>query len=449
VAKLSIAASGGGHRATLFALGALQYVADAGTNRSTVSITSVSGGSITNGFIGQQVPFADVDGAGFQRAVTDPLTAQLTRTGTLFGSWITKVYLVVLVVAAVVALVGPWFITALHWGLRVVVFVVALLAVAVLAGFRGRVCRAAFRDTLFSPDGGSTELAAMHPGVDHVICSTELSSGDHVYFARDLAYSYQHGCGTPGTVDIATAVAASAALPMAFPPLSVRTAGLELTGGHRGADAHTLHLVDGGVYDNMGDQWAAGYRNRVRRLPAHYVDREPDELIVVNASAGKPWVDRRGLHLPVIRELVALMADQGIQYDNTTSHRRTALIARFELAAEHGGGLRGTYVGINQSPFRVADAMIGHPERSKRARAVLERLGDTPDARAAWDVRADTSATEGTHLSKMSPDRVADIVHHAYVVTMCNAHVILGHPLLELPDRDRFMATARRTGSPT
>jgi hypothetical protein len=47
---LGIALSGGGHRASLLSLGALLYVVDSGMNARVRTVTSVSGGSITNAF---------------------------------------------------------------------------------------------------------------------------------------------------------------------------------------------------------------------------------------------------------------------------------------------------------------------------------------------------------------------------------------------------------------
>lgn len=44
-----IALSGGGHRAALFAAGALLGIVDANAHLNTVSISSVSGGSLANG----------------------------------------------------------------------------------------------------------------------------------------------------------------------------------------------------------------------------------------------------------------------------------------------------------------------------------------------------------------------------------------------------------------
>ena len=51
MAKIGVAISGGGHRATLFGLGVLLYLADVARNNEVVTISSVSGGSITNAFV--------------------------------------------------------------------------------------------------------------------------------------------------------------------------------------------------------------------------------------------------------------------------------------------------------------------------------------------------------------------------------------------------------------
>jgi len=442
--QVSVALSGGGHRASLWGLGALQDLADAGVNASTVSVSSVSGGSITNGYVGQQVAYRDVDGDAFEQRVTTPLLRQITTGGTLFAGWQTWAYIGVVVIVALASLVGVWFLPA-PMLVRVVAAVVGLLLTMVLIGLRGRMARAAFRRTLFSPSGSSTPLHAMETGVDHVLCATDLRSGDHVYFARDLVYSYQYGTGGPADVDVASAVAASAALPGAFPPLPVSTAGMDLAyiGSQpdepNGRGQRAMHLVDGGVYDNMGDQWGAGYRARRRRLPERYRDRSPDHLLVINASAGVDWAPRRLLDWPIVREVVALIADQGIQYDNTTAHRRSALIARFRATERQGWGLRGVYVGIDRSPFLVADRFRCDDDPGQRAKAVRRLLGDDEASRAAWDRQAAASAGEATQLSKMDPVVAAAIVRHAYVTTMCNAHIILGYPLVPVPDVDRFV----------
>lgn len=434
--KLSVAMSGGGHRATLFGLGALHYFVDAGKNRDTVSISSVSGGSIVNGYVGQQLSYGDCDSAAFDAGVTKPLVGQISSKGTLFAPFTSKLYAALLAVVGIAAIVGPWFIDSVHWGWRNGMHVAGLLLMLWIAGFRGRMCRDAFRKTLFSPGGSSTTLSSIHEGVDHVMCATSLNSGRHFYFARDLAYGYQHGGGVPGDTELVTAVAASAAFPFGFPPLKVPTKTLRLEGGHK---VRHLNLADGGVYDNMGDQWAAGYRRRIDNLPARYADREPDELVVVNSSAPTGWMKRTLLKIPIVWDFAAVRADQGIQYQNTTAQRRSALITRFELSEQRGNGMRGTYVGIEQSPFRVATLMRNHPTRGERAAAVLAALGDTDGNRKAWDETVETNKNVKTQLSKMPTDLCAAIVHQAYVTAMCNAHVILGYPLLPIPERSQFL----------
>ena len=49
--ELGVALSGGGVRAAAFALGALLYLVDTGLNKRVKVISSVSGASLTNGFV--------------------------------------------------------------------------------------------------------------------------------------------------------------------------------------------------------------------------------------------------------------------------------------------------------------------------------------------------------------------------------------------------------------
>ena len=72
---------GRGHRATLFGLGALLYLVDAKANAHVTSIASVSGGSLTNGFVGQTVNFREVDGSEFRQRVAGPLATQIAKSG--------------------------------------------------------------------------------------------------------------------------------------------------------------------------------------------------------------------------------------------------------------------------------------------------------------------------------------------------------------------------------
>ena len=99
--SLAVSLSGGGHRATLFGLGALIYLVDAGANKHVTSISSVSGGSLTNGFVGQSLDFRTTDSTSFRTMVAVPLATQIAKHGTLFAGYLTKLYLAVLALGAV------------------------------------------------------------------------------------------------------------------------------------------------------------------------------------------------------------------------------------------------------------------------------------------------------------------------------------------------------------
>ena len=64
---IGIALSGGGYRASLYALGALVYFVDARINKHVSVISSVSGGSITNGYVAQECDFSGVSPEQFER----------------------------------------------------------------------------------------------------------------------------------------------------------------------------------------------------------------------------------------------------------------------------------------------------------------------------------------------------------------------------------------------
>lgn len=445
--RVGVAMSGGGHRAAVFAVGVLQYLADSGTNRDVTSIASVSGGSMTNAYVGQQVDFAAVDGPTFEREVTAPLLRQVALRGTLFATRLSKVYLLALVVVVLAGLVLPWFLD-IPWYLRLAWFVVGLVLVGELAWLRGRVCAAAFRRTLFSPEGRASTLAALARPIDHVLCATDLQSGDHVHLSGDLVYGYRFGVGVPAALDLALAVHASAALPGAFPPLRLGTARHRFTGAPdtRGMTSPPkyLLLVDGGVYDNMADQWGSGHEAREHRLPKRYLGRWPTELVVANASSGMVWAPFKSARLPLVNEVLALLRDKSILYDNTTAHRRRALIERFDMSERLGEGQRGVYVGIEQSPYRVADVWqaAGEPwtDRAVRSREVIRVLDAAGYTRDQWTAIALESETVSTNLSRLGPEVTAQLAHHAYLTAMCNLHVVLDRPLLPIPRLDRFMA---------
>src|ERR1700730_18904159 len=84
------------------------YVVDAGRARDTTSIASVSGGSLTNGFLGQTLDFQNVNSPGFEKRVVAPLAGQIVQRGTLFAPLLTKLYAAGLAVGLVAAFLPLW-----------------------------------------------------------------------------------------------------------------------------------------------------------------------------------------------------------------------------------------------------------------------------------------------------------------------------------------------------
>jgi predicted acylesterase/phospholipase RssA len=447
MAKIGVALSGGGHRASLFGLGALLYLADAGRNQDVTSIASVSGGSLTNGYVAQSVDYATAT-ADEVRAALAPFARRLARRGTLFDSSVTKLYLAGLVVLAVAVILGPWLLPV-GAPVRLVTFAVGVVVLALYVGLRGVVCGRAFASTLFGPAGAPTRLDALgRRPIDHVICATDLHAGEHVYFSGRFVCAYRFGWGHPGDLPLHVAVQASAALPGAFPPRWLPTGrhgfqdakDPDPTVTPPGRNAKRLALVDGGVYDNMGDQWPLGVAARNQRWAKHRPGlQEPDEVVVVNASAGLGWSSMNRLRTPLLGELWALLRDKDVLYDNGTSVRRHAMVSAFD-ATERDAGIRGALVHIGSSPFNVALAFKDSttwPKRAARAKAVFDLLGGEP-AREGWDAIVRASRREPTTLSRVGDERTVGLLRHAYVLAMANLHVILDYPLLKVPDPSYF-----------
>jgi len=450
---IGVTMSGGGHRASLFGLGVLLYLADAGKMQDVTSIASVSGGSLTNGYVAQTLDIStSSDGSAFESAMR-PFARQLARRGSLFASPVTWTYLAVLVATGLAALAVPWLMPVAGI-LQLVIFLAALLVwTGFVASRRSWIAARAFRTVFFSPNGKPTLLRDIHGPVDHVICATEMQSAEQLYFAKTFVYGYRFGLGSPGDLMLHDAVQASACLPGAFPARWLRTS----RHGFRYA-ADEVHpddpcpgpedrpaklpafmvLTDGGVYDNMADQWALGFHGRRTCWPdLETTHNEPQDLVVVNSSAGLGWSELKRSIVPGIGELLTLLKVKDVLYDQTTATRRRVLADRSRRALAGSEEMRVGLINIPQSPFDVAAAFAaGHGPAAERGAVVTDALGDTSDA---WAADAQANATVKTSLSKMGVEVSARLLHHAYVLAMSNLHVLLDYPLLPMPDRQRFV----------
>jgi hypothetical protein len=450
--SLAVTLSGGGHRATLFTLGALLYLVDAKANSFVTSIASVSGGSLTNGFVGQEVDYRKTDSTEFRKRVAGPLATQIAKRGTLFAPLSSKIYVATLIVVGILVIAVP-AIVAVAWYWRILLFLIMLMVWGWILAARGRVCASAFNTELFSPGGRTTTLGQIKKdNLDHVICSTEFRSAEQVYFAGDFVYSYALGYGVPAGLSLAKAVQASAAFPGGFPPTTLPTKHHNFVGapppsaGGPPAPPKEMVLTDGGVYDNMGDQWARGFDARIKRCPNLDTGRTaPDQLVVVNASARFPWIPFRRRLIPLIGELTAFLRVVDVMYINTTNVRRQAIVDSFNpLDPTKAQALPSVLVQISQSPFVVASDFArfdGHPA-AERAKAVLEFLENGPSS-DEWKKIASDNALVATSLSKFAPEVTARLIYQGYVVTMCNLQVFFGDDFPLFPaelDIARFRA---------
>ena len=447
----SVAISGGGHRASLFGVGALLYLADAGLNAQVTSIASVSGGSLTNGYVGAHLDYTAVSGPEFSDAVK-PLVKRCGVQGTV--EWAPEaVALLVGIGLGLVLAVVAWFLPVETW-LRLVLFLVGLALALALIEARSVVADRVFRRLLFTkPDGTSIRLKDLRTPVTHVMCATEVQSKVHAYFSRAFAYSYEYGVSTgAGDLQLSTAVQASACFPGGFPPRSLSASKLGFTAANR----TTLWLVDGGVYDNMGEQWAQRFASRMAGNAelAAVAGAAPDNLLVVNASAREGWSSASALmRAPLLGELLTLLREKSILYQVGTTNRRAGLVNQFDTvrlaqalpagpqrdALLRSAGLNGALTHIASTPRWTSTAKLPSPAEQAACDEFAAKLAAFADQ--SWiDQAHDLCAKVPTTLAKVGRENAAALLWHGYVLTMANLHVFFGAPLYDLPSKQRFEA---------
>ncbi|MEO7262483.1 MAG: patatin-like phospholipase family protein [Jatrophihabitantaceae bacterium] len=449
MAQWSIAMSGGGHRASLFSLGALLYLADSGLNAEVSSIASVSGGSLTNGYVAAHLDYATVSGSDFSAAVT-PLVKRCAVQGTV--EWAPEVVaLLAGIVAGLALAIAAWFVPGPDW-LQAALFILGLVLALALTQLRSVVADRVFRRLLFrTPAGHAIRLKDMNATVTHVLCATEVQSKVHAYFSRAFAYSYEYGTSTgAGDLQLSTAVQASACFPGGFPARTLSAKQL----GFPEKDRKSLWLVDGGVYDNMGDQWAQGFAERVAHNAelARVAGQQPDNLLVVNASARSGWAAAPALmRVPLLGELITLLKEKSILYQVGTTNRRSSLLRQFDTVRLARtlppgpqrdqllgtAGLSGTLTHINSTPRWTSTAHPSSPTQQAACDEVAAKLASFADQ--SWIDEARTlSLKVPTTLAKVGRESATALLWHGYVLTMANLHVFSGAPLNDLPSRQRF-----------
>jgi len=182
---IGLAMSGGGHRAALFGLGALLYLVDAGKGPEMACISSVSGGSMTNGAVAMTSDVRTVSPEQLRKDVR-PLVRACSTGGSVFAAPWTYAYLAVAVLIVVAATVACFPLEG-YWPFAV--WAVAIVALGWWLRKRGWVAERSFDRSIYR----GARLDSIHAGVDHVICAADLQTAEAVYFSGRFLHSYRLG----------------------------------------------------------------------------------------------------------------------------------------------------------------------------------------------------------------------------------------------------------------
>lgn len=207
---VALAFSGGGFRATLAALGVLRFVADAELLARVRYVSSVSGGSLANGLFAhhyEQLESADFGPQSLDDVIIGPFVEQISNRS-LSRSLLRNVWRTIgskTRTHLLADMFDDWF---LH----------------------GR------------------RLEDLAPRCRFIFNAASVTTGVRFAFEREIVGDWVMGrTHTNGSnLRLATAIAASAAVPGAFPPLKVNEVTFPCS------DGRTQLLLDGGAYDNSG-----------------------------------------------------------------------------------------------------------------------------------------------------------------------------------------------------
>ena len=380
--SIGLALSGGGVRATLFALGALIAIVDSGQNRRVSEITSVSGGSITNAFVAQRCDFSNVGPAEFDQ-IAGSLIRRVT-TGLVPRRLVAALYgLSGLLIASVVALSWP---LSLAWPFDLLLCFCYGLALLL----RGIVLARLLGAKLFSDAALPHTLRQQQGQVNHVFCTTDLNSTLPVYLCTRKPFFFSPVWGSArsdqaGDLDFTTAVRASAAFPGGIPPRRLRLRKLDVRPGAQAWTARlgrlrfrdvspdevrALYLSDGGVWNNLGTDWYLP-ETRAQVVTSAAFGPESSALIVVDATPPPPATENLWyLRFPWLAELLTIARVLNVLYVSTVVTRIAELERKRQEASDSTG---------HDRVVRMVD-----PLRVARNAAVCWKGRDTWSGRRGW-----------------------------------------------------------------
>jgi NTE family protein len=324
---VALCLSGGGYRAMLFHLGGIIRLNEMGHLKTIARVSSVSGGSITAGVLGQAWRHLDFSAHHVARNLDELVVAPVRK---LAGRTIDN--------------------PAIIWGLlrpdRTVAQMLASYYDEYL--FRGQT----LQDL---PDDSKGE------GPRFVINATNVQTGKLFRFSQPYEGDYSVGLWRNPSTRLADAVAASSAYPPTLSPYTSAPSGTfdDSTAGPNKGDVfrRELWLTDGGVYDNLGLETAW------KRYRTIFVS-DAGAPLGVDLEPHRNWIQ----HAIWVSDIVD---------DQVRELRKRQLIDGFERKAR-----RGSYWGIRSD---VANYGLGNPfpiapSSVQRARGVPTRLAELDDS---------------------------------------------------------------------
>jgi NTE family protein len=273
---IGLALSGGGIRAMVFHMGMLRYLAERSLLEHVGRISTVSGGSLLVGLMLQKNGLHWPTSQVFLSAIYPALRQQLCARSLQWG--------------AARQLLNPA-------NLRFLLSRANLLALALKMEW-----------------GVVARLSDVPSAPEWSINGTTAETGKRFRFKRDDMGDYTLGYAAVKNFPLADALAVSAAFPGGFGPLRVRAKSFDWRKRPWGASAGTevptdvefgtLHLYDGGVYDNLGLEPFFDAGRLVSKYPG---------LFIVVSDAGAPLA--RGFSLGSLnpfrlKRVADIMADQ-------------------------------------------------------------------------------------------------------------------------------------------
>lgn len=409
--SIGVSLSGGGHRATLFALGALLAIVDLGCQGNVYWINSVSGGSITNAYVAANCEYSDVAPKEFYRICQEAL-ARVSRYGSITGGRLGRIRVTAFLASLLLSIVGMAYFAyqggVLGWLLVAASYLLGLFTWRL----RGYIVELGFRDAWCkSPNTGAVlHLGSTPRRVEHIFSAVDIRNSAPVFFSD----SYVAGGGQifrMKKLPIARAVRASAAFPGLLPPVRMRLDKLvdhgkaddELAG--RRARSKRAYLVDGGVYNNLGTEWpirARSYSHDTDHLLMKNEHHKPVAIhLAIDSSA--PAKASIGIfhEIPIVGSLYTMSRTYKTTYQSTLDS------ARRQISPDRGIRLI--------EPTEASGRLIELTERPGWGRLVPDRLKMGADK---WRFAAWTTIATKTTLLRIKQRHAVRILAHGYALTL-------------------------------